>query len=390
MSKARLLFVTLTLALVAIFGYAMWKDAARDWVHYQQRFARSLKGDERKAAPNGIQQTVIPSLKRIDRCMTCHVAIDKPQLALAEQPFTAHPGKYLEWHPIEKFGCTSCHDGQGLATTVTAAHGEVKHWEDPLLRGPLVQASCGRCHGNISEIAAPLLVQGKQLVAEKGCYGCHTIKGFGGTISQDLSDVGSKPLLQIDFTFVEGPATRANWLMQKFKNPQRVEPGHPEEQPPIPPSAMPNFGFTDEEAQALTAYMLSLTGEDLPVSYVVPATPEPPAPTYASSIEAGHAVFKKYGCAACHGIDGRGGRRNWNSATIQEEPPLINVRHGYTKDELVAFIKRGSQPLAKLDPHGAVPPLYMPAWGERISERELNDLADYLLSLAPAESSSIQ
>ena len=388
MSKARLLFVSLTCALVVIFGYAMWKDAARDWVKYQRQFARSLKGDERKAAPSGVQQIMIPALHTIDRCMTCHVAIDKPQLALAEQPLTAHPGDYLKWHPIEKFGCTSCHDGQGLATTVTAAHGDAKHWEDPLLRGPLVQAACGRCHGNIAEINAPLLVKGKQLVAEKGCYGCHTIKGFGGTISQDLSDVGAKPLLQIDATFVTGPETRANWLFQKFKNPQRIEPGHPEEQPPIPPSAMPNFGLTDEEAQALTVYMLSLTGADLPVSYVVPAKAEPPAPTYASSLEAGCAVFKKYGCAACHGIDGRGGRRNWNSATIQEEPPLTYVKYGYSKEELITFIKRGSQPLAKLNPRGATPPLYMPAWGERISEQELSDLADYLISLAPAETSS--
>ena len=29
---------------------------------------------------------------RVDRCTTCHVAITKPQLALAEEPFTAHPG----------------------------------------------------------------------------------------------------------------------------------------------------------------------------------------------------------------------------------------------------------------------------------------------------------
>lgn len=384
MSKARLLFVVTTFFLAAIFGYALWKDTDREWTRYQRRFARSLQGEERKAAPRGIQQIVVPALDAIDRCTTCHVAIDKPNLALADQPFTAHPGNYLEKHPIEKFGCTSCHDGQGIATTTQAAHGEVPHWEEPLLRGPMIQAACARCHGNITEIEAPLIVQAKELVKVNGCYGCHTIKGFGGTISQDLTDVGVKPELQIDFTFVEGPHTRANWLFQKFKNPQHVEPGHPEEHPPIAPSAMPNFGVTDGEAQALTAYMLSLTGEDLPVSYVVSA-PKESAPTYATAIERGHAVYRKYGCTGCHGIDGRGGRRNWNSATLQEEPSLIYVKHGYSKDELIAFIKRGSQPLAKLDAHGAAPPLYMPAWGERLSADELDDLAEYLLSLAPPE-----
>lgn len=384
MRTARVLFLSLTVALVAIFAYAMWIDTAREWKRYQRQFARSLKGEERKAAPNGIQQIMIPGLDRIDRCTTCHVAIDKPQLALADQPFTAHPGDVLQRHPMDKFGCTSCHDGQGLATTTRAAHGEVTHWEEPLLRGPLIQAACARCHGNVDAINAPLIVQARALVAEKGCYGCHTIKGFGGTISQDLTDVGAKAHLQIDFTFVEGDHTRANWLFQKFKNPQHIEPGHPEEQPPIAPSAMPNFGFTDEEARALTAYMLSLTGEDLPASYVVAAQPAP-EPERASAVEAGEAVFTKYGCAGCHGIGASGGRRNWNSATIQEEPALTYVKYGYTKEELIALIKRGSQPLAKLDPHGASPPLYMPAWAGRISDEELDWLAEYLLSLAPPE-----
>ncbi len=382
MSKARLLFVISTFLLFTLFSWAVWRDAQREWVTYQRQFAQSLSKEERQLAPRGIQQIMVPALHTIDRCTTCHVAMELPQLALAEQPFTAHPGDYLTWHPLDKFACTTCHDGQGLATTMKAAHGEVPHWEEPLLRGPLVQASCGRCHGNIREIAAPLLVQAKTLIEQRGCYGCHTIQGFGGTISQDLTDVGAKPHLQIDFTFVEGEHTRANWLFQKFKDPQRIEPGHPEETPPIPPSAMPHVGLSDEEAQALTAYMLSLTGEDLPASYMVPAPPEP-VPLYASTVDRGRAVFQQYGCVGCHGIEGRGGRRNWNAITSEEIPPLTYVREGYTKEQLIAFIQRGSQPIPKLDPHGPTPPLYMPSWRERISDDELDAVADYLLNLAP-------
>ncbi len=36
-------------------------------------------------------------------------------------------------HPVEKFGCTSCHGGQGWAIDTEAAHGQVAHWEEPLL-----------------------------------------------------------------------------------------------------------------------------------------------------------------------------------------------------------------------------------------------------------------
>jgi predicted nucleic acid-binding Zn-ribbon protein len=65
---------------------------------------------------------------RIDRCMTCHLGIDNPDYADAEQPFRTHPRLDVfvnreSAHPVDDFGCTSCHSGRGRATAfVRATH----------------------------------------------------------------------------------------------------------------------------------------------------------------------------------------------------------------------------------------------------------------------------
>ncbi len=391
----RVIFVLLSGALVALFMLAMWQDTTREWTHPQQAFRNTLAKEERSGLHPGIHQMILADLNRVDRCTTCHVAIDKPQLALAEEPFTAHPGRFLEWHPPERFGCTVCHGGQGLATEVKAAHGDVPHWEEPLLRGSLVQASCYQCHGDLAPIAAyaPQLVRGKALFEAKGCYGCHTIKAFGhefgGTISQDLSDIGAKPyeLIKADFEMLEEPHTRIHWLLRKLAHPRALNPGsRPEELPPgeeeVFPSAMPHFGLAPDEAEAITTYLLSLRGLDLPSSYVRPPK-EAPQPVYASVVERGRAMFEKFGCNGCHGAGGAGGRRNWNAGLGQEVPSLLYVKayYGNRIDALKDLIRDGRQPAPRADPTRPFPSLYMPSWKGRIPEGDLDALTAYLFSL---------
>ena len=384
----RVLFLLGTVLLTALFVLAYWEDANREWTDYQRTLFRSLSRDERRGIARGVKQLIVSDLQRVDRCTTCHVAIDKPSLALAEEPFTAHPGDYLAWHPPEKFGCTVCHGGQGLATEVKAAHGEVTHWEEPLMRGVLIQSSCRKCHGDLQAIQThvPQLLHGIQLYKQLGCAGCHAIHDVGQTVSIDLSDIGDKPWELLDFTFVEGPHTLAQWLGEHFTEPRQVTPGfRKEELPPgeeeVYPTFMPNYGLSDDEALALTIYMLSLTGKNLPATYVIPAPPPPPEPVYASSVEAGRAVFQKYGCLGCHGMDGLGGRKNWNAQLGQEVPSLVSVKAYYDRDSLKEFIRNGRQPVPRLETTRPHPPLYMPSWKERISEEELDHLVDYLFSL---------
>ena len=387
----RLLFVFSTALLTGLFILSFWQDSNREWTTYQTQFLRTLSAPERRSLKGGIKQWIVSDLGRVDRCTTCHVAIEKPQLALTKEPFTAHPGDYLKWHPPEKFGCTTCHGGQGLATEVKAAHGEVEHWEHPLLRGTLVQASCAKCHGNLEPIQAhvPQLVRGMQLYKELGCAGCHAVQGFGQTVSVDLSEMGDKPWQLLDFTFVEGTPTLPQWVYEHFKEPRKVTPGfRKEELPPgeeeIYPSFMPNVGLTDEDAWALTVYILSLTAEKLPAKYVTPPPPPRAEPVYASAVEAGRAVFQKYGCAGCHGPGGLGGRKNWNAVLGEEAPPLVYVKAYYEQDRdaLKDLIRHGRQPAPRLNMQRPTPPLYMPAWKDRIPDEDLDPLVDYLFSLS--------
>ena len=100
-------------------------------------------------------------------------------------------------------------------------------------------------------------------------------------------------------------------------------------------------------------------------------------------VERGHTIFQKYGCFQCHGQDAKGGVHNTNAKTAEQVPSLIYVADGYTKAELIAFIKRGERNIPKMNPTGPEPPHFMPKWGPIISDAELDDLTSYLLSLKP-------
>ena len=77
--------------------------------------------------PANLQDDVIFSgTPKVDRCTTCHLGIDKKGFENQPQPFTTHPNLafYLQGpHPIDKVGCTSCHQGRGRATSfMNAVH----------------------------------------------------------------------------------------------------------------------------------------------------------------------------------------------------------------------------------------------------------------------------
>jgi len=193
---------------------------------------------------------------RFDRCTTCHVNIDKVatggvpafphdvngvSMANAEEflngksdearawrssphkgyahPFSTHPHPELYLtsaspHPMQKFGCTGCHEGQGSGTSFqNASHtpqspdvGEKWHdkygysyshfWEFPMYPQRLAEAACLKCHHNVIELgvnpkfgdSAPTLFKGYELIRQYGCFGCHEINGYsaGKPIGPDM------------------------------------------------------------------------------------------------------------------------------------------------------------------------------------------------------------
>ncbi|MCA9401451.1 MAG: hypothetical protein KC713_07475, partial [Candidatus Omnitrophica bacterium] len=54
---------------------------------------------------------------KVERCTTCHLGIDNPDYINAPQPYRTHPNleEYVgkdSAHPMEEFGCTTCHAGR--------------------------------------------------------------------------------------------------------------------------------------------------------------------------------------------------------------------------------------------------------------------------------------
>jgi mono/diheme cytochrome c family protein len=90
---------------------------------------------------------------------------------------------------------------------------------------------CGRLDAQGREA---LIAQGRQLFADKGCYGCHTVGIAGTPIAPDLGRAGAR--------YPE--ATLMRWL----RDPSAQEQTH----------HMPNLQLSEAEASALAAYLASL------------------------------------------------------------------------------------------------------------------------------------
>jgi cytochrome c2 len=145
--------------------------------------------------PSGASINNLGGAGLVDRCESCHVGTDpnyvppqvtltKADLGLAnskDAPFTSHPDlDLIQWHPLEKFGCSPCHGGNGRAIdSMDRGHGRYPHWLWPLYYPENYQAGCQQCHASdmVTEHAATLN-QGKLLYRQRGCIGCHRFQGF--------------------------------------------------------------------------------------------------------------------------------------------------------------------------------------------------------------------
>jgi cytochrome c2 len=300
--------------MLIVTGYIFWGDVAPEWLGYQQDFRDLVakKFGEQKAAqiPRGLQQVWLKDLDRVDRCTTCHQGIEWKGLDSAPNPFKSHPQEILKSHPINQFGCTSCHGGQGYAVEMAAAHGNVEHWEEPLLgkkvsdlylvrdKKAMMQVNCNTCHRFERETqGADFINEAKKIVQEKNCRACHTINGRGGVIGPDLTSIGDKAPEQYDYARVSGVKSAFAWHVAHFQNPKAL----------APETIMPNFNFSSREAQALSLLVMSWKRGKLPTRYIPGATPKD-RPTEAElekerqMLSGEGAFFVKKGCFVCHAV----------------------------------------------------------------------------------------
>ena len=247
-----------------------WSDAQAT---VRAEVTRSMGEARAETLPTGVQQLWIEELDRVDRCTTCHACTDWGEaMAAAPQPATSHPHPdLLRAHPIERFGCTLCHGGQGPATERAAAHGEVHFWEEPLLgevraerygisRAELMEMRCNACHQEQARVEGmPFLNEAKLLVAKLKCDRCHTFQGGGATRAPDLSREGEKHPSQFHFPDGwRGPRTALAWHVEHLLDPQAVTPN----------SEMPKHALTRRQATAIALLVMSWRRNTLPRAWV--------------------------------------------------------------------------------------------------------------------------
>lgn len=110
----------------------------------------------------------------------------------------------------------------------------------------------------------------------------------------------------------------------------------------------------------------------------VAATPAPD-----TAVARGRLVYEHYGCTMCHGPDGNGGVPNPNALRNGKVPSIIDVADVYTAAEVAQLIRAGRHNVDRAEATGAIPPYRMPGWGDRLSEQDVNDLVQYVMSLYP-------
>lgn len=322
-----------SLVILGIHGLVFYRQFFHAWERNQTAYfdqARSLsKADAERAelasrAPR-IEQIIVTNFgeTRVDRCTTCHIAMDDPRFAKHAEPLKTHPfstalgdvqknGVWERRHKFADFGCTVCHDGQGRGLEPDYSHGTDHYWPRPLL-GYVTQATwrkeylprlkgkeymevnCAQCHTEENFAGTPNVNKGRELFFATNCYGCHRIEGLAdGTLGPDLTEVGEK--FKIDYLWESVADPRANSAT----------------------SFMPKFHLSAEQTKALVIFLKSRHGRNFAETEIeryraklsgaeaVPAALQVTAGKTPAAVS-GERLVADRACAACHKIGAKDG-----------------------------------------------------------------------------------
>ena len=321
------------------------------------------------------EDLVYMGMPKVDRCVTCHVGIDKKGFEDAPQPYTTHPKLDLmvspsSSHPISEFGCTSCHMGRGRGTGFySSAHSPndketahkweeeydwkpMHHWENPMLPTRYTEAGCYKCHsGNMPLKEAETLSLGLSVFEKSGCYSCHNVSRWDDAPKPGPSLYKLASKTDKDWTYkwiMEPRSFRHNtWMPHFFKKGNN--------------SSAEDIKRSEQEALAMTEYLFS-ESEPYRTSNV----------NNSGDYESGRVLVSSLGCKGCHQIQPN--PEPDYDPTIQairteQGPNLIGLGSKVNEDWLVSWLK---------DPYSYHDGTKMP--NLRISDQEAIDIATYLLA----------
>ena len=324
-------------------------------------------------AKNITDDRYFQQVPKVDRCMTCHVFIDKKGYEERPNPYKTHPKLDLmvggkSPHPMKEYGCTSCHGGEGhrVLDFNAAAHTprnekQKKEWmkkygwhpphkiSQPMFRVGHTEAGCIKCHQDVEFIpSAGVVNQGRQNMEKYGCYGCHKIEGWEHKRQPgpSLEKIASK----VDKEFFK------NWVWSP-KNFNKH-------------AMMPSFFMQSNNTQKDFA-LKNVTEVNSMAEFIWSQSKSyKPFEKYVKGDGAqGKELIKTIGCMGCHGVEG-----------LEEESgkvgayagPYLSATGSKIKDPdwLVSWLKK---------PSHYQKDTIMPSF--RLSTKEANDIATYLLSL---------
>ncbi len=332
-------FGLISVLFLLVLAISPTKDYFREYRRYQKKYHQLLieKASSRKELARAeaesvcVRQIWIPEFdNRVDRCGSCHLGVDNAAMKGLPPPYGLHPETPHTPVEFNGFGCTICHRGQGRATTLADAHGQVADWDSPLLPLKYTEASCGRCHLGATVPEASLLSQGRRLMARAGCAGCHKFEGPARERNRapGLDGLSRK--------------TDPAWLRAWLHEPGVLQPG----------TWMPDFHLSDAEVDSLVAFLWFLppSASELPREEEL-ARGDP---------DRGGVLFRESRCISCHTVEGKGD----GSA-----PELAGIGSKTNRRWLFSFVG---------NPHASQPETAMPRY--EFGRQDLIDLTEYMMT----------
>jgi hypothetical protein len=214
------LFAGGALILVAIFTLVAIRSLKQPWRKYQAQY-RALSNLEIEREVGLVQIQACGG--EVDRCTSCHVGEENPSPAALGYPLPLRTHSFsLAKHPLDRFGCSTCHGGTGRALESNIAHASPgAAAADPLLMSPHMQASCGRCHVPGDGPGMDRLTHGIELFLQLGCNGCHPLSGEGRggwDFGPDLRTIGRRSLRYLEQSLLDPTANFPGSTMPSFKH----------------------------------------------------------------------------------------------------------------------------------------------------------------------------
>lgn len=217
--KVRLAFFLASLALLSSMLFVFFYKPEPQWKKLQQAYHGPALGP---AGFTGEIRQKKDCAGRQERCTTCHLMVNRPQLREKSIPklYRAHPASMVH-HFAKGVGCSQCHGGNPRALDPPVAHALTNGvGKDPLMTQPYIQASCARCHLPGAVKGTERLASGAMMFIQLGCMVCHPFEP-GGTGSADygpdLSAMGRQHIDYLRISVLDPTANFAGSTMPVFR-----------------------------------------------------------------------------------------------------------------------------------------------------------------------------